>query len=129
MSRTQGGTMMDVKSTTIADYIQHAPTQAQAQLKELHAVISAMVPQAEEAISYGIPTFKLYGNMIHFGGYKKHIALYPGAAPIAEFADELKTYNTAKGTIQFPIGTPLPIALIKRIVKSCQQRQLAKGKK
>lgn len=103
---------------TIAEYIAAAPTEAQSKLKQMHKAIKALVPkETEEKIAYGIPTFKYHGNLVHFGGYKTHIGFYPGPAAIKKFEKELKPYSTTKGTVQFPLDEPLPLALIADIVK------------
>ena len=90
-----------------------------AKLNELYKLLSSLVPkEATEAISYGIPTFKFKGkNLIHFGGAKNHVAIYPGAEPIAFFAEELKSLKISKGTIQFKLSEKLPNKLIEEIVK------------
>ena len=90
-----------------------------AKLKELYKLISSLVPkEATEVISYGIPTFKFKGkNLIHFGGAKNHVAIYPGAEPIAYFAEELKNFKTSKGTVQFKLSEKLPNKLIEEIIK------------
>lgn len=105
-------------SATIAEYIAAAPMEAQSKLKQMHKTIKALVPkEAEEKIGYGIPTFKYHGNLVHFGGYKGHIGFYPGPAAIKKFEKELKPYSTTKGTVQFSLDEPLPLALITDIVK------------
>ncbi len=90
-----------------------------AKLKELYKLLSSLVPkEATEVISYGIPTFKFKGkNLIHFGGAKNHVAIYPGAEPITFFAEELKNFKTSKGTIQFKLSEKPPNKLIEKIVK------------
>lgn len=87
-------------------------------LEKLRSVIRAAAPKAEETINYGIPTFKQDGkNLIHFAGYKNHIGFYPGADAIETFKKELAIYTLSKGTIQFPLDKPLPVTLVKQIVK------------
>ncbi len=86
------------------------------------------MPEAQEKIAYGIPTFTFHGNLVHFAGYEKHIGFYPGAAPIKEFAPELKSYETSKGTVRFPIDKPLPMPLIRKIVKATVNRNLSRQK-
>lgn len=75
------------------------------------------VPDAEETISYGIPTFKLNGNLVHFAAYKNHIGFYPGSSGVNKFSEKLTQYKYSKGTIQFPINKPLPYGLIREIVR------------
>jgi len=95
-------------------------------LRALRTTIHAAAPKAAETISYGIPTFKLNGNLVHFAGYATHIGFYPGAAAITVFAKDLQKYDTAKGTVRFPLDKPLPLALVKKIVTFRVAMQLAK---
>lgn len=111
----------------ISEYIAQFPKSTQKILEELRKTITTLAPEATEAISYGIPTFKLHGNLIHFAAYEHHIGLYPGSQAIADFAKDLTKYKTSKGTIQFPINQPLPLPLIKKIVKYRIQIQLEKS--
>ena len=105
------------KYKDINSHINDFPISTQKLLKQLRATIKKAAPQAIEAISYGIPTFKLNGNLVHFSGYAKHIGFYPGSGAIAMFKKELSKYKTSKGTVQFPLDKPLPLALITKIVK------------
>jgi uncharacterized protein YdhG (YjbR/CyaY superfamily) len=103
---------------TIAQYIALFPKNTQTKLKEVKLVIAKAAPKAVEAISYGIPTYKLNGkNLIHFAGYKSHVGFYPGSKAVEIFSDKLAKYKTAKGSIQFPIETKMPLSLITKIVK------------
>ena len=102
--------------TTIDSYIKASPKEAQAKLRELHAFLQTLIGSGEETISYGIPTFKLEGNLVHFAGYKTHIGFYPGASGVIAFQKDLRVYECSKGTIRFPIDKPLPLPLIKKIV-------------
>jgi uncharacterized protein YdhG (YjbR/CyaY superfamily) len=90
--------------------------------------IRAEAPEAEEIISYGIPTFKLNGNLVHFAAYKTHIGFYPAPSGIDTFRKELSTFKVTKGTVQFPIYQPLPTDLIAKIVKFRVKENLAKQK-
>lgn len=101
----------------IDDYIKDFPPTIQAQLKKLRKEIQSAAPKAEEAIKYGIPTFILHGNLVHFGGFKKHIGFFPAPSGVKAFAKELADYKTSKGTIKFPLNKPIPFALVKKIVK------------
>ena len=98
-------------------YIYAAPKEAQAKLKEMRATINKAAPKAKEAISYGIPTYKLNGNLVHFGAFKDRVSFFPTASGVAAFEKELGRYVISKGTIQFPINKPLPRGLIGRIVR------------
>jgi len=80
-------------------------------------------------ISYGIPTFTLHDNLVHFAAYDTHIGFYPGSAPIEEFKEVLKPYDTSKGTVRFPLDKPLPFTLIRKIVQSAVKRNEKKGEK
>ncbi|WP_113662815.1 iron chaperone [Pedobacter nanyangensis] len=116
------------KHTSVDEYISSFPSETQKILQQLRDDLQQMVPNAKQKIGYGIPTFTLNGNLIHFAGYKNHIGLYPGSKAIEVFADRLKDYHTSKGTIQFPIDQPLPMILIKELVDFCVMQNLAKVK-
>ena len=103
--------------TTIDQYIAGYPKDVQKLLQQVRETIKKVVPDAEEAISYGIPTFKLNGNLVHFGGFKQHIGFYPGAGGIKAFEKELTAYKGAKGSVQFPIDQPMPLHIITAITK------------
>jgi uncharacterized protein YdhG (YjbR/CyaY superfamily) len=105
-------------ATSIDGYIAGFPPETQKVLEEVRALITAAAPQATETISYAIPTFDLNGrHLVHFAGYENHVGFYPGASGIAAFKGELKPYKSAKGSVQFPLGRPLPLDLIRRIVE------------
>ncbi len=103
--------------TTIDEYILQFEPEVQAILQKLRQVIKETAPEAEEKISYQMPTFYLYGNLIHFAAYKNHIGFYPTPTGIEAFKKELSVYKGAKGSVQFPIYKPLPFELIREIVK------------
>ena len=107
---------------TIDDYIADFPDDVQVLLEKVRATIKKSAPEAGEAVKYGIPTFVLNGNLIHFGGYEKHIGLYPGSKPIEKFEEELKGYETSKGTVRFPIDKRIPLGLMGKITKYCVER-------
>ncbi len=103
---------------SIDEYLATFPKDVQKILQELRATIKAAVPEAEEKISYQIPTFALKGNIVHFAAYKNHIGFFiRGASGVKTFAQELSHYETSKGTVHFPIQDPLPLLLIANIVK------------
>lgn len=108
---------MRTKTTSIPQYILQCPPQARPKLREMRALLKKLVPAAQEKISYGIPTYFLHGNLVHFGGYAKHIGFYPGAAVIAAFTKDLARFTHAKGSVQFPLDQPLPRALITKMVR------------
>ena len=114
---------------TIDEYIAGFPKEIQAILEKLRATIKKAAPEAREAISYRIPTFKLEGNLVHFAAFKNHISFFPAPTGIDEFEKETAAYRTGKGTLRFPLDKPLPLALITRIVKFRVKENLAKKQK
>ena len=114
---------------TIDEYIGTFPVPVQRILQELREVIKQEAPQALEKISYQMPTFFLNGNLVHFAAYANHIGFYPAPSGIAAFKPELSAYKNAKGSVQFPIDKPLPLELIKRIVKFRVRENTASGTK
>lgn len=112
----------------VSSYIKTFPKETQKILNEMRKFISTLLPDtAEETMNYGIPTFKLEGNLVHFAGYKHHIGFYPGAAGIANFEKDFAHLKTSKGTVQFPINEEMPWDLIKRIVEYRIQQNLEKA--
>lgn len=105
------------KSKEIDQYIRRFPKNIQRALNELRRTIRAAAPQAEEKISYQIPTYYLNGNLVHFAAFKKHISFFPTTSGVKKFRHELSKYRTGPGTIQFPLDERLPLGLISRIVK------------
>lgn len=103
------------KITTIDEFISQFPVDTQTKLQQVREVIKSVAPDATEAISYGIPTFKFHGYLVHFSGYKHHIGFYPTSSGVEKFKAELSAYQTTKGTIQFPLDKPIPFDLIRRI--------------
>lgn len=103
---------------TTDEYIKQFPKNAREKLYEIRETIIGVARRGEECICYGIPTFKLNGeNLIHFGGFKNHVSIFPGAEAVEVFKDSLKTFVTTKGTIQFPLDKPLPVNLIIKITR------------
>lgn len=109
--------MMNKNVKDINSYLFDFPEAVQAMLQNIRQTIAKAAPNAVETISYGIPKFKQYGNLVHFAGYKNHIGFYPGAGAIETFKKELAAYKLSKGTLQFPLDKKLPLALITKIVK------------
>lgn len=121
--------MMRGKSLkTIDEYIAAFPKEVQGILKTLRWKVRKSAPKAQEAISYGIPTFKLNGNLVHFAAFRNHIGFYPTPSAIVAFKKELSRYKTSKGAIQFPIDEPMPLPLIGRMVKFRVKENLGKEK-
>ncbi len=118
---------------TIDEYIVGFPEDVQAILQAIRQTIKAAAPNAEEAISYQMPTFKLKGNLVHFAAFKNHIGFYPVPSGIEQFKEELAVFKQGKGSVQFPLDKPMPFDLIRRIVLFRVEEALAhaaaKGKK
>ena len=103
---------------SIDEYIAGFPPATQKVLEEVRALIRASAPDAAETISYAIPTFDLNGrHLVHFAGYEKHVGFYPTGGGVEAFKEDLKPYKSGKGSVQFPLGQPLPTGLIRRIVE------------
>ncbi len=108
---------MNADPKTIDEFIANYTENVQEILQKIRETIHGVVPEAQEKISYGIPTYYSNGNLVHFSAYKHHIGFYPGSGAIKAFKDDLKPYKTSKGTIQFPLDQPIPYDLIKKITK------------
>ena len=117
------------KPITIDSYIDQFPPSVQARLREIRELIQRTALEATEKISYGVPTFYLNGNLVHFAGYDKHIGFYPTPSAITHFEEELSGYKYAKGSVQFQHDQPLPLDLIARMVAFRRDENLAKDKK
>ncbi|MCU0357867.1 MAG: DUF1801 domain-containing protein [Cyclobacteriaceae bacterium] len=114
--------------TKIDEYIGDFPPEVASMLQQLREIIRKAAPQAEETISYQMPTFKLNGNLVHFAAYKNHIGFYPAPSGLNAFEKEIARYKHSKGAVQFPLDQPLPIRLITRIVKFRVRENLGKKK-
>jgi uncharacterized protein YdhG (YjbR/CyaY superfamily) len=102
----------------IDEYIASFPPDVQQKLSKMRAVIHRAVPDAEEAIRYGIPTFRLEGsNLVHFAAFKDHLSFFPTASGVEHFRKELSAYQLGKGTIQIPLNGPVPYDLVERIAR------------
>ena len=104
------------KFETINEYIATFPEDVQEILEKMRKVIHEAAPEAEETISYGMPTFKLHGNLVHFAAYKKHIGFYPTPSGITAFKEEISGYKSSKGAVQFPLDKPVPYDLVEKMV-------------
>ena len=102
---------------TMDEYISQFPQNVRGILEQLRKVIRESAPEAEETINYGIPTFRLNGNLVHFAAFKNHIGFYPTPSAVVAFKKELTPFKQAKGSIQFPLDKPIPFDLVKKIVK------------
>jgi uncharacterized protein YdhG (YjbR/CyaY superfamily) len=116
-------------ATTIDGYIADSPKDTQEHLKQIREVVRKLVPEAKEDIKYGMPTYVLNGNLLHFAGFEHHIGFYPTPTGIASFKKDLAPYKQGKGSVQFPLDKPMPLALITRIIKYRLKQNLEKGKK
>jgi uncharacterized protein YdhG (YjbR/CyaY superfamily) len=101
---------------SIDAYIATFPPETQKRLDEVRATIKAAAPEAQEKISYQMPTFYLHGNLVHFAAHKNHIGFYPTPSGVQAFEHELSQYETSKGSVQFPFDKPIPLDLITKIV-------------
>jgi uncharacterized protein YdhG (YjbR/CyaY superfamily) len=102
---------------SIDEYIGSFPPEIQKILQMIRYTVKKAAPEALETIKYGMPTFTLHGNLIHFGAYKNHIGLYPAPKSDEKLKKELSVFKTEKSTIRFPLDKPIPPDLIKRIIK------------
>jgi len=120
-------------SRNVDEYLAGVPKEARATLEKLRKTIKAAAPMASEVISYQMPMYKHHGMVVGFAAFKDHCSIFPGSAVMDAHADELKRYDTSKGTIRFSASKPLPAALVKKLVKARikenEARSKEKGKK
>jgi uncharacterized protein YdhG (YjbR/CyaY superfamily) len=114
------------KYRDIDTYITNHSKSVQPLLRKMRATIRKAAPKAQEAISYGIPTYRLNGNLVHFGAFKDHISFFPTSSGTAAFKKEISKYKISKGTIQFPFDKPLPLGLVTKIVRFRVRENLKK---
>ena len=117
----------DKKFRTVDEYIAAYPKSVQIILEQLRQTIKEAAPHAEETISYQMPAFKQNGVLVWFAAFKNHISFFPKVSAIEAFENQLSSYQTRKGTIQFPINQPIPMSLIKEIVRFRVEENLARG--
>jgi uncharacterized protein YdhG (YjbR/CyaY superfamily) len=117
------------KASSIDEYISTFPKEVQTLLQQIRTTIQNVAPQATEKISYGIPTFYLNGNLVHFAAFKNHIGLYATPTGHKEFEKELSFYKRGKGSVQFPLDQAMPLNLIEKIVQFRIQKNLEKKMK
>jgi len=115
----------------IDEYISGFPKEVQEILHNIRKTIREAAPGAEEKISYGMPTFTLKGNLVHFAAYKKHIGFYPTPSGIEKFKNRISVYEWSKGAVKFPLDEQVPFDLIREIVRFRVKENLenAKAKK
>lgn len=114
---------------TIDEYLKAFPEEIQSILGKIRKTIRKAAPDAVEAISYQMPTFKLNGNLVHFAAFRNHIGFYPVPSGIDAFKKELAPYIAGKGTLRFPLDKPIPYDLIEKIVVFRAKENLAKKNK
>jgi len=102
---------------TVDDYVASFPDRVRLKLEEMREAVRNEAPGAEETVSYGIAAYKLNGYLVFFGGFKDHVGFYPLTTAMRRFRTELSKYETSKGTVRFPLDEPLPLPLIRRIVR------------
>ena len=121
---------MTTEFNNVDEYIGSFPENIQILLRQIRATIVAKVPEATEGIAYGMPAYKTYGKaLVYFAGFKKHIGFYATPTGHTEFAAELSIYKQGKGSVQFPLDSPIPLDLIGRIVAFRVQENEAKSRK
>ncbi len=102
--------------TLIENYIKEKDVSHQAKLFQMYHLIKECAPMTEETLTWGMPTFKVNGNLVHFADNKTYVGFYPGSSGVSEFEPDLKDYKHSKGAIHFPYNQDLPVDLIKRII-------------
>ncbi len=124
--------MKAIEAKNVDEYIALQPVEIRGTLEKLRETIKKAAPKAEEVISYKMPAYKFHGVLVYFGAYQNHIGFYPTGSGISAFKKELSVYEGSKGTVRFPIDKPLPLTLIKKIVrfrlKENEHKQLLKKK-
>lgn len=117
-SNSKTGMRAKAAPKSVDEYFAGVPEPARSSLTKMRAAIRSALPrEATETISYSIPAFKLKKIVVWFAAFQKHCSLFPTAAVVEQFKDELEGYTISKGTVQFPIDKPLPVGLIKKLVK------------
>jgi len=126
-SKNQSAKASNAAPRNVDEYFARVPEPARSTLHKMRAAIrSAVPPGATETISYKIPAFKYKGLLLWYAAFSDHCSLFPTAAVIAEFKNELKGYTTSKGTVHFPVDKPLPVNLLKKLVKARVAQQARK---
>lgn len=121
--------MTSTAPATIDAYIAEFPPEIQEILQSVRRAIHEAAPEAQEAIRYGIPTFILNGNLVHFAAFKRHIGFYPAPTGMEEFREDLSKYSCGKGSVQFPLDQPIPLDLIQKITRFRVQENLSRPRK
>lgn len=116
-------------SQSVDAYLAKAPKEVRGKLRQLRKIVKATAPKADESISYKMPYYKYHGALVGFDAFKNHIGFFIGTKVVAKHKGVLKGYETARGTVRFPTDKPLPIALIKRLLKAHIKINEARAKK
>jgi uncharacterized protein YdhG (YjbR/CyaY superfamily) len=119
--------MQQTAPKNIDEYIAGFPPEVQEILEKIRLTIKEAAPEAQETISYQMPTFTLKGNLVHFGAFKNHVGFYPTPSGTEKFREEIAVYQSGKGSIQFPLDQPMPYDLIRRIVMFRVQENVDKA--
>jgi uncharacterized protein YdhG (YjbR/CyaY superfamily) len=118
-----------MKPKNISQYIQAAPREARAKLRQMRGTIRSAAPGAVESLKWGMPAFSYRRILVTFAGYAHHIGFYPTPSAVKAFAKKLTKFKTAKGSIQFPLDFPLPLSLIRKITAFRVQESLKQDRK
>ena len=116
-------------SSKVDDFIAKYPPDVQQILQKIRGIIREVAPEAQEKLNYGIPTFTLNGNLVHYSALKDHIGFYPTPSGIEKFKKQLSAYEGAKGSVKFPLDQPIPYDLIRKVTEFRVKEQQAKAKK
>ena len=120
---------MNGRYSTVDEYIEASPADVRAALQQMRETIRRAAPGAEEVISYQMPAFRLNGILVYYAAHPKHVGFYPTSSGIEAFREELASYKTSKGAVQFPLGKPMPLDLVERIVAFRVSENLKKSVK
>ena len=114
---------------SIDEYIGTFPKDIRSKLESIRKAVKEEAPDAKEVISYGMPAFKLNRVLVYFAAQQKHIGFYPTASGISAFEEELSQFKHSKGAVQFPIDEPVPLELVRKVVRFRVKEDMAKTKK
>ena len=117
------------KASTVSAYIAAAPVPARIMLRQLRAAVRAAAPKAEERISYGMPYYYDRGRLVYYAAFKNHISLFVWGPILKRYAAEIAPYQASKATLRFPLGTPIPLVLVKKLVTARRKENEAMEKK
>jgi uncharacterized protein YdhG (YjbR/CyaY superfamily) len=110
---------------TVDEYLAELPEKERVVLSNIRKTIKATAPKADEVIGYGMPGYKYHGMLVYFAAFKNHLSFFPGSSALELLGEEVKKYQTSKGTLQFTVDKPIPATLIKKIVKHRMQQNEA----